>query len=135
MKGNVTTTGGNGGRPVSAPLLSALLVTMIIVFAGSFLTAFMFHFTSISETKMPAFAYAINAIGVGTGGWFAGKKIGFKGWYYGALTGLLFFVIMALVGFLAFDTAIHSRSFLYLLGALLCGSAGGILGVNAHKSS
>ncbi|MBO8172610.1 MAG: TIGR04086 family membrane protein [Bacillaceae bacterium] len=134
MKGNVT-TGNNHSGSASAPVLFGLLIAFILVLLGSIITSLLFHYSSISESSMPVFAYTVNGISLVIGGMVAGKKAGQRGWYHGSLTGLFYFMIMALIGFLAFDATLKLTSLYYLIGSFLCGSIGGVIGVNYFKSS
>lgn len=130
MRGNLAANSATGKVSGSSPVLFGLLIAIVLILLGSVITSMLLHFSSIKEANMPGFVYAVNGLSLIVGGIVAGRRAGKKGWYYGGLTGFLYFLIMALVGFLAFDISLQMQSLYYLIGAILCGTVGGMIGIN-----
>ncbi|MEJ8545699.1 TIGR04086 family membrane protein [Brevibacillus borstelensis] len=118
-------------RSASTSVFAGLLYTLGLVLLGALMAALLLSFTSIRESSLPYFTYVINVIGLLVGGYVTGRRCGGKGWYYGGLTGLFYFLLVSLIGFLGFDAPMQWVTFLYLIGAFLLASIGGIMGVNA----
>lgn len=121
-------------RSASTSVLTGLLYTLGLVLSGALLAALLLHFTSMRESSLPYFTYAINIIGLLAGGFITGRRSGEKGWYYGGMTGLAYFLFILLIGFLGFDAPLRWETFLFLLGAFLVAGIGGIFGVNSANS-
>lgn len=122
-------------RSASTSVFAGLLYTLGLVLVGALIVALLLSFTSIRESSLPYFTYVINTIGLLVGGYVTGRRCGGKGWYYGGLTGLFYFLLVLLIGFLGFDAPMQWGSLLYLIGAFVMASIGGIFGVNASSSS
>lgn len=122
-------------RSASTSVFAGLLYTLGLVLVGALIVALLLSFTSIRESSLPYFTYVINTIGLLVGGYVTGRRCGGKGWYYGGLTGLFYFLLVLLIGFLGFDAPMQWGTLLYLIGAFVMASIGGIFGVNASSSS
>lgn len=118
-------------RSASTSVFTGLLYTLGLVLTGALLAALLLSFTNLRESSLPYFTYAINALGLLLGGYVTGRRCGGKGWYYGGLTGLSYFLLVLLIGFLGFDATMQWNTLVYLLGAFVTASVGGIFGVNS----
>lgn len=115
------------------PIIAGLSYMIAIVLIGSFLTALLLQYTSLSEAKIPIFTYGVNLIGLLIGGFISGRRASERGWFYGGISGFLYGCILLLVAFLAFDAEFTSKSFVSLIGAFSSAAIGGIFGVNVSR--
>lgn len=116
-----------------APLISGIGWALAILAVLTIVLSFLLWLTSLREASLTLTSYVIHAIAIAVGGFVSGRKGEAKGWYHGATLGVVYAVVILLVGFLALDARIGWQAIPYVLLAGLCGSLGGIIGVNTKK--
>jgi putative membrane protein (TIGR04086 family) len=118
---------------IASPLLAGVLFSLIWLAAGALLLSLFLHFSAMTESSLPSYAYIVHAAAALAGGFTAGKRSERKGWYNGTLLGFIYGAIIIIVSFLASNAPLSWHS-LFLLGAsLLSGAFGGMIGVNLKK--
>jgi putative membrane protein (TIGR04086 family) len=115
------------------PLLSGIVWAFIFMAILTVILSFLLWLTDLKEENLKISAYIIHVIALIIGGFQSGRKGEEKGWYNGAMLGTVYAILVMLIGFLAFDASFGWQAIVYVLVAALCGSLGGIVGVNTRK--
>lgn len=117
---------GIQGRSILKGALGAILISIFL----SLIFTLSLHFTSLSESYIPALASLIFFISILLGSTISSKIAGSKGLFHGIGVGITYLLFALIVGFFvagdAFSALVFIKKILY---ALLASGLGGVIGV------
>ncbi|MFC4809034.1 TIGR04086 family membrane protein [Paenibacillus sp. GCM10023250] len=119
---------------MSSPLLSGILYAAMWLAAGALLLSMMLRWGSMQESDLPTYSLFVHGCSALAGGFVSGRRSRQRGWYYGGALGLVYGLLILLIGFLASNTGFGGKTLTMMLETLLCGSFGGMIGVNTKRS-
>jgi len=115
------------------PVLCGLAVSVVVTFVLLILFAVLLSIRDVPQPAVTPIALLAAGAGALAGGYCTTKIKKSKGLFYGALTSLLFFVILSIASAFLDHQTLSWLLFARLIVVLLCGSLGGIAGVNTKK--
>ncbi|NBC67900.1 TIGR04086 family membrane protein [Paenibacillus sacheonensis] len=119
---------------MASPLLSGILYASIWLAAGALLLSVLLRWGSMQENELPTYSLVIHGCSALAGGFVSGRRSHERGWYYGGMLGVAYAVLVLLISFLASNTGFSGKTLTMLIETLLCGSFGGMIGVNTKRS-
>ncbi|QHW34199.1 TIGR04086 family membrane protein [Paenibacillus rhizovicinus] len=119
---------------MASPLLSGILYASIWLAAGALLLSALLRWGSMQESALPTYSLVVHGCSALAGGFVSGRRSSQRGWYYGGMLGVAYAVLVLLVSFLASNTGFSGKTLTMLIETLLCGSFGGMIGVNTKRS-
>lgn len=123
-----------GGRKrVFVSLGAGLVGGVVVSLLALLLIAAVYTVKDLPQSSALPLSCAAYGLGALFGGFLAAKKTGARGLISGALTGLVFFAALFLIGAVMRVVGNGGLAFLKLLLSVVCGSLGGVFGVNSGK--
>lgn len=113
---------GRMGKGMLAGLLMSTVVTALMLL----LLALLMSMTDMGSGSMKIGVYLIYIAAALSGGWMAGRKIGFKKFLWGVLSGLLYYVLLCVVS--ALSGGMSESGFTIQVTTMLMSLGGGMLG-------
>ncbi|MGF7185964.1 putative membrane protein (TIGR04086 family) [Desulfitispora alkaliphila] len=111
--------------------LFSIAISLIFIF----ITAFILHFTGVSEGSLNVAGYLIVFLSVFAGSIVAAKRAAVKGLIHGIGVAVFYLIFSLLFSSMAFDSDISAlNSISKVLVILFAGSIGGFLGIGLVKS-
>ncbi len=119
----------------ASPVASGLYWSGIWLAIGALILSVLLTGSSLNESNMLPWVFAVHGFATMAGGFVSAKKSGRKGWYFGMANGLLYSVLLLAISFLATDAGWSSSVPILLLVACIAGALGGMVGVNASSGT
>lgn len=119
---------------MASPLLSGILYASIWLAMGALLMSMLLRWGSMQENELPTYSLVVHGCSALAGGFVSGRRARQRGWYYGGMLGIAYAVLILLVSFLASNTGFSGKTLTMFVETLLCGSFGGMIGVNTKRS-
>lgn len=115
-------------------LLRGLITAVVITFASLFIMALIITYTPVNEAFADTAVSVITYIAIVAGGVSAAKRTAVRGWLTGIISAALYILLMWIVSLAAGDN-MHTAasSIVTIVINLLCGTIGGIIGINCRK--
>lgn len=128
--------GNSGGKSIFRGLLFSVLLTLLVGIVAIFITALLFHFTSLNTVYIKHVGCALGAVTALLGGFVTGKRQRHSGTLSGLLFGLIYTVILLFVGrFFGGEAPLIKRLLGYGIFLLLSvlGGALGTAEIRGHR--
>ncbi|NBD25943.1 TIGR04086 family membrane protein [Paenibacillus sp. T1] len=119
---------------MASPLLSGILYASIWLALGALVLSMLLRWGSMQESALPTYSLAVHGCSALAGGFVSGRRSRQRGWYYGGMLGIVYGILILLVSFLASNAGFSGKTMTMLVETLLCGSLGGMIGVNTKRS-
>ena len=119
---------------MASPLLSGILYASIWLAAGALLLSMLLRYGSMQENELPTYSMVVHGCSALAGGFVSGRRSKQRGWYYGGTLGVVYGILVLLVSFLASNAGFSGRTMTMMIETLICGSFGGMIGVNTKRS-
>lgn len=127
MRTRKRTTDGVWGK--LRPVVIGVAVTVLAGAVCFMLTALLMTFVDISPTVQTVLSVFAVAVASFVGGFTAARIAGKDGWLQGLLVGAVLFVLLLITGLLLYRDIRIGFLFVKLAALLLCGMAGGMVGI------
>lgn len=115
------------GRPVRRGILTALFTALLFIL----ISAFLFHFTPVSEALLPIFSLLILVVSVFFGSLVGAREAGIRGLLHGLIIGTIVFIIIVLLSFVIAPGSMALLPLVKkLLACIIAGICGGMVGVS-----
>lgn len=123
----------HGRLSVLANTAFSSLTGFVIVFVCVILFAFIITKIDVTDKVVSVLSGAALCIGAYAGGYVSAKKRKRNGLFMGVLCGLFMFLVILIIGTFFVHTISGISPSLKLVLTVICGSVGGIVGVNSKK--
>lgn len=107
-------------------LLAGIVISAVVTAAMLLVLALLMYVTDMGSGSMKIGVYVIYIAAAMSGGWIAGRKIGFKKFLWGVLSGLIYYLLICVVS--ALSGGMTESGFTIQVTTVLMCLGGGMLG-------